>query len=205
MGLYGDFLLPRLLDLAMGTRILGEERRKVLAGARGRVLEVGFGSGHNIVAYPPGVQEVVGVDPSPRAARLARKRIARASFPVSTLPLAGERIDAPDASFDAVVSTFALCTIADPAAALAQMLRVLKPDGRFFFLEHGRADDPSVQRWQDRLNGVQKALFGGCHLNRDIVALVRAAGFELEQIDRYYLPGQPRPYAFLTRGIARRA
>jgi ubiquinone/menaquinone biosynthesis C-methylase UbiE len=173
-------------------------------GVRGRVLEVGFGSGHNLPFYGGEVREVVAVDPSRVAAKLARKRIAQAAFAVEYRALDGERIDAPDASFDSVVCTFSLCTIPDPAAALAQMRRVLAPDGRFFFVEHGRADDARVRRWQDRLNPIQKALVGGCHLNRDIAGLVRAAGFEIEALDQHYIPRQPRPFAFITRGVARR-
>jgi ubiquinone/menaquinone biosynthesis C-methylase UbiE len=204
MGFYGDAVLPRIMNVAMGNRVLTAERQRALAGARGRVLEVGFGSGHNLPVYPGAVEQVVAVDPSRVAAKLARKRIAAAAIPVEYLPLHGERIDAPDASFDSVVCTFTLCTIPDPLAALGQMLRVLAPAGRFFFLEHGRADDARVRRWQDRLNGMQKALVGGCHLNRDIAGLVRAAGFQIEQLDQHYLERQPRILGYLTRGVARR-
>jgi ubiquinone/menaquinone biosynthesis C-methylase UbiE len=202
MGVYDDWVLPRLLDLAMGTRAVSEERARALAGVRGRVLEVGFGSGRNLPHYPVGVERVVGIDPSGESARLARKRIARAPFPVELLPLTGERIPAPDGSFDAVVSTFTLCTIADPLAALRQMRRVLAPEGRFFFVEHGRSDDPKVRRWQDRLNGAQRFLVGGCNLNRPMDQLITEAGFELERLERYYAVG-PKPMAYLYRGVAR--
>jgi ubiquinone/menaquinone biosynthesis C-methylase UbiE len=205
MGFYGDWVLPRILNVAMGTKVVGGERRRCLAGVTGTVLEVGFGSGHNLPFYPATVQRVVAVDPSPQAAKLARKRIAGAPFPVDYAPLAGEAIDAADDSFDSVVSTFTLCTVPAPTAVLRQLLRVLKPEGRFFFLEHGRSGEPRVQRWQDRMNGVQKALVGGCNLNRDIERLVLEAGFAIEQIEKYYLEGQPKITGFLTRGIARRA
>lgn len=119
------------------------------------------------------------------------------------LPLEGEKIAAPDASFDSVVSTFTLCTIPDPGAALSQMRRVLKPNGRFFFVEHGRSRDPKVQRWQDRLNGLQRFACGGCNLNRDIERVVRDAGFDFDEIATYYLDGQPKLLAFMTRGVAR--
>jgi ubiquinone/menaquinone biosynthesis C-methylase UbiE len=205
MGFYGDFVLPRILNVAMGTRVITEERQRALEGVRGRVLEVGFGSGHNLPLYSRQVEALVAVDPSRQAARLARGRIARAGFAVEYRALQAERIDAADGSFDSVVCTFTLCTIPDPSAALAQMLRVLRPGGRFFFVEHGRADDPRVRRWQDRLNGLQKKLVGGCHLNRDIAGLVRGAGFQIEQLDQHYLKGQPRMFAFITRGVGRRA
>jgi len=202
VGVYDDWVLPRLLDLAMGTRAVAEERAKALATVKGRVLEVGFGTGHNLPHYPAGVERVVGIDPSGESAKLARKRIARAPFPVEFLPLAGEAIAAPDGSFDSVVSTFTLCTIADPLAALKQMRRVLAPGGRFFFVEHGRSDEPRVQRWQDRLNGAQRWLFGGCNLNRPMDQLVTGAGFEIESLERYYAEG-PKPWGYLYRGIAR--
>jgi ubiquinone/menaquinone biosynthesis C-methylase UbiE len=205
MGFYGDWVLPRIMNLAMGMRFVTEERKKCLAEVRGTVLEVGFGCGHNLPWYPAAVQKLVAVDPSTESAKLALKRIARAPFPVEYIPLDGERIDAPDASFDSVVSTFTLCTIPNPAAALAQVRRVLKPEGKFFFVEHGRSADPKVQRWQDRMNGVQKALCGGCNLNRDIEHLVREAGFMFDQINKHYVKGQMKMSAFLTRGVARRA
>jgi ubiquinone/menaquinone biosynthesis C-methylase UbiE len=205
VGFYDDWVVPRMLNLAMGLPFVAEERRKCLAGVTGTVLEVGFGSGHNVPFYPHAVEKLIAVDPSTEGAKLAKKRIAQARFPVEYLPLEGEKLAASDASFDSVVSTFTLCTIPDPAVALAQMLRVLKPGGRFFFVEHGRSGDPNVQRWQDRLNGIQKALVGGCNINRDIERLVLDAGFEFDQIEKYYVKGQPKVSAFLTRGIARRA
>jgi ubiquinone/menaquinone biosynthesis C-methylase UbiE len=171
MGFYNDWALPRILNLMMDMKVTREERKKCLAHVTGNVLEVGFGSGHNLPFYPSTVQRVVAVDPSTHSARLARKRIAAAPFPVEYVPLMGEHIDAPDASFDSIVSTYTLCTIPDPVAALAQMRRVLKPEGRFFFVEHGRSAEPKVQRWQDRLNGLQRTMCGGCNMNRDIARL----------------------------------
>jgi ubiquinone/menaquinone biosynthesis C-methylase UbiE len=206
MGIYGDWVLPRLLNLAMGSKFLVAERKKCLPGVRGKVLEVGFGSGHNLPFYPSGptgVEHLLALDPSKPAAKLARKRIAAAPFPVEYVALDGESIAAPDASFDSVVSTFTLCTIPDPAAALRQIRRVLKPGGRLFLLEHGHSSDPKVERWQNRMNGLQKKLFGGCHLNRDIERLVREAGFTFDQIDKYYVPQQPKMIGCMTRGVAR--
>lgn len=203
MGLYDNWVVPRLLNAAMGMPVVTAERVKALAEVSGDVLEVGFGAGHNLPCYPAAVRAVVAVDPSRQSAEFARARIAAAPFPVEYQALEGEKIAAPDATFDSVVSTFTLCSIPDPAAALRQMRRVLKPEGRLFLVEHGRAPDAGVKRWQDRLNGLQRFMCGGCNLNRDIARLVRDAGFSFEQIDSYYLEGQPRPYAFVTRGIAR--
>ena len=203
MGFYDDWVLPRILNTMMGMPYVTKERKKALAGVTGDVLEVGFGSGHNLPCYPGSVQRVVAVDPSTESAKLASKRIAAARFGVEYLPLEGEKIAAPDASFDSVVSTFTLCTIPDPGTALSQMRRVLKPGGRLFFVEHGRSPDPNVQRWQDRLNGFQRFTCGGCNMNRDIERLVRDAGFDFDEIDKYYLDGQPKILAFMTRGVAR--
>jgi len=199
MGLYGDQILPRLMNVAMGQQAIGDERRAALAGVSGTVLEVGFGAGHNLPYYPSGVSKLLAVEPSRLAVKLARKRIAAAPMPVEVVALEGEAIDAPDA----VVSTFTLCSVRDPAAALAQMRRVLRPGGKLHLVEHGRADDPQVQRWQDRLNRFQMALVGGCHLNRDIERTVRDAGFVFDEIEKHYLAGAPKISGFLTRGVAR--
>ena len=202
MGFYESWVLPRFLNFMMGNRYVTEERKKALAGVTGTVLEVGFGSGRNLPWYPPGVRRVVAVDPSRESARLARARIADAPFPVEYLPLGGEELSAPDQSFDAVVSTFTLCTIPDPAAALRQIRRVLKPGGKLFFVEHGLSNEPSVQRWQHRLNGMQNVVFGGCNTNRDMRALIQHAGFTVDEIEQYYAKGAPKFAGFLTRGVA---
>jgi ubiquinone/menaquinone biosynthesis C-methylase UbiE len=201
VGIYATHVLPRILDLAMGTKPATAERARFLADVSGRVLEVGFGSGRNLPHYPRAVTSVVAIDPSTGGASLARGRIARAPFPVEFIPIAGEEIAAPDESFDSVVSTFTLCSIGDPAGALRQMSRVLKPGGRFFFVEHGRSDDPDVRRWQDRLNGVQNFCFG-CNLNRPIDELIAGAGFVIESLDKHYAPGVPRFGAYVFGGCA---
>jgi ubiquinone/menaquinone biosynthesis C-methylase UbiE len=148
------------------------------------------------------VLRVVGVDPSRTSAKLARKRIAAAPFPVEYVAVTGEEIAAPDHSFDCVVSTFTLCTIPDPARALRQMSRVLKPGGKLFFAEHGLSTDPKVQRWQHRLNRLQNFVCGGCNMNRDIRGLIAQSGFAFDQVDQYYMKGGPKFVGFMTRGIA---
>jgi len=203
MSFYDDWALPRILNLMMGMKPIAEERKACLAEVKGSVLEVGFGTGHNLPYYPAGVEKVVGVDPSGESGKLAKTRIAKAPFPVEFVPLPGEEIAAPDTSFDSVVCTFSLCTIPNPAAALVQMLRVLKPGGRFFFVEHGRADDAKVRAWQERLNGLQMWMCGGCNLNRPMDQLIKGAGFEIEILDKHYAQG-PKPMAYVYRGIARR-
>ena len=203
MGFYDRWVLPRFLNFMMGTKDMTEERKKCLIGVSGTVLEVGFGAGHNLPFYPEGVQRVVAVDPSRESANLARKRIGEARFPVEYLPVGGEDISAPDHSFDCVVSTFTMCTIPDPVAALEQMRRVLKPGGKLLLAEHGLSTDPKIQRWQHRLNGVQNFMCGGCNMNRDIRRLIGEAGFEFDQVDQYYMKGPPKFAGFMTRGIAR--
>lgn len=203
MGFYDKRVLPRLLDLLMRDKPVTEERKKVLTGVSGSVLEVGFGSGLNLPWYPEGVRQLVAIDPSRESMKLAKKRIEAARFPVEVLPLAGEEISAPDHTFDCVVSTFTLCSIPDPAAALRHMRRVLKPGGKLFLAEHGLSRDPKVQRWQHRLNKLQNIMCGGCNMNRDIRRLVVDAGFEFEDIEQHYLQGPPKFIGFVTRGVAR--
>jgi len=204
MSFYESRILPYLLNVFMDTKGTREERKRSLADVNGAVLEVGFGSGLNLPYYPKTVTRVVGVDPSRTSAHLARKRIAASSFPVEFVGLSAEKLPVADASFDSVVSTFTLCTIPDVAGALREMRRALKPEGRFFFVEHGHADDSRVARWQDRLDGFEQRIFGGCHLNRDISTLIRQAGFEIESLEHAYLKGAPKFAGFLYRGVAKR-
>jgi ubiquinone/menaquinone biosynthesis C-methylase UbiE len=204
MGFYDDNILPRLIDVATGRKDFAVERERCLAEVKGRVLEVGFGTGHNLPHYPRDVKKVVGVDPSAKSAQIAKRRIEKAPFPVELITLPGERIAAPDDSFDSVVCTLSLCTIPDPHAALVQMRRVLTPEGRFFFLEHGLSDEPKVQRWQNRMNRLQNLIFGGCNVNRPIDRLIADAGFVIDRLDRYYAAG-PKALSYLYRGTAHRA
>jgi ubiquinone/menaquinone biosynthesis C-methylase UbiE len=205
MSFYENRILPYLLNVFMNTKAIRDERKRSLAVVKGTVLEVGFGTGLNLPYYPETVTKVVGVDPSHTSAHLARKRIAASSFPVEFVGLSAEKLPVADASFDSVVSTFTLCTIPDVAGALAEMRRALKPEGRFYFVEHGHADDPRVARWQDRLNGFEQKVFGGCHLNRDISTLIRQAGFDIERLEHAYLKGAPKFGGYLYRGVARRS
>ena len=201
---YENRILPYLLNVFMNTKGTREERTRSLAGVKGTVLEVGFGTGLNLPYYPEPVTKVVGVDPSHTSAHLARKRIAASSFPVEFVGLSAEKLPVADASFDSVVSTFTLCTIPDVAGALTEMRRALKPGGRFYFVEHGHADDTRVARWQDRLDGFEQKVFGGCHLNRDISTLIREAGFDIERLEHAYMKGAPKFAGYLYRGVAKR-
>jgi SAM-dependent methyltransferase len=205
MGFYETRILPHIVNLAMNTAAVKEERRRCLAGVTGRVLEVGFGTGLNLPHYPAAVTKVVGVDPSEASAKLAQKRIGASPFPVEIVGLSAEKIPVPDASFESIVSTFTLCTIPDVTSALLEMRRALRPGGRFHFVEHGRAEDPRVQRWQELLNPLERKVFGGCHLNRHISALIEHAGFKIERLENVYMKGAPKFAGFLYRGVATRS
>jgi SAM-dependent methyltransferase len=202
MGLYEEHVVPRVIDLACGVAELTPYRQKVVSQARGTVLEIGFGSGLNLPLLPAAVERVLAVDPSAVARRLGSQRIDAARCPVEFIGLDAERIAADTHAADCALSTFTLCTIEDVAAALREVRRILKPGGTFLFVEHGRAPDPGTLRWQDRLNGLQRFLCGGCNLNRDIAALVRDAGFELRDLDVGYAPDMPRTHAYLYTGVA---
>ena len=201
MGVWGDHVVPRLVDRALRTSEIGELRVAACAPLRGRVLELGFGSGLNIPCYPTAVTSVAAVEPSDVGWRLSERRRARSAAPIERRGLDGPRLDESDASYDAVLSTFTLCTIPDPVAALGELRRVLRPDGVLCLLEHGLAPDARVAAWQHRLDGVQQRLAGGCHLTRDMPQLVRAAGFETTRLETSYLEGpalaRPWTYGFL--------
>lgn len=203
MGWYDRHILPHLIDCACGMGRVMKLRAALIPQARGRVLEVGIGTGLNLPFYDARyVTHICGLDPAVEAHRLARQRARRVRIPVEMVALSAERIEAQDRSFDTVVSTFTLCTIPDPAAALREMRRVLKPGGALLFCEHGRAPDASVRYWQDQLTPLWKPLAGGCHLNRDIPALLAEGGFSVQEMESGYLPG-PRPMTFVYRGAAR--
>jgi len=200
MGFYREHILPRLTHLAMSTKETTRQRQQALVGVTGEVLELGIGSGLNLPHYPPGVRRVVGIEPSVTAARMAEQRIRTAGFPVEILPGGAESVAVDEGRFDAVVSTFTLCTIPDVAGALATVRRALRPGGRFFFLEHGLSSEPRVQRWQRRLEPLQKRIGGGCHLTRDPRALIESAGFAVSGLDTFYADG-PKAFSFLYRGV----
>lgn len=198
---YDRYLLPYLIDLACGIGPVGRQRQKVVPQARGRVLEIGMGTGRNVPYYDPSrVTQVVGVDPALRMHHLARKRIERSGLNVELMGLSAEKLPAANASFDTVVCTYTLCTIPDPLAALVEMKRVLVPDGRLLFSEHGLSPDASVARWQTRLQPLWGPLSGGCHLARDIPALLKEAGFRT-QPESGYIPG-PRLLSYHFWGQA---
>jgi ubiquinone/menaquinone biosynthesis C-methylase UbiE len=201
VGVYREHVLPRLVDKTCGVRALDKYRAQATQGLTGRVVEIGFGSGLNVPHYPSDVELVYAVEPASLARRLAEKRVAASLVPVQHVGLDGQELPLDDDSCDAALCTFTLCTVPDPARALAEVRRVVRPGGSFHFLEHGLSPEPGVARWQHRMEPVQKRLFDGCHLTRDVGALVEAAGFELTDRDQGYAPG-PKPWSFMTVGVA---
>ncbi len=177
--LYDRHVLPYLLDFACGLPVISAQRRRVVPRAAGRVLEVGIGTGLNLSFYDPQkVMHLVGIDPAQQMHRLARRRSEKAGLPVELHALSADRLPLDSASFDSVVCTYTLCSVPDPMAALAEMRRVLRPGGKLLFAEHGLAPDRQVARWQARLEPYWSRIAGGCHLSRDVPALLAEAGFD---------------------------
>lgn len=197
---YEQQVLPRAIDVACAAKPFRAPRREVVAGVTGTVLEIGFGSGLNLPAYPPEVERLLAVDPAPLGRRLAAERIAAVAFPVDDVGRDGAALHLDDASVDHVVSTFTLCTIDKVEAALCEVRRVLRPGGTFRVLEHGLSDDARVAAWQRRLTPVQRRVAGGCHLDRPILQLVESAGFRAERVRRWSA-GRPRVATDLTLAV----
>lgn len=202
MGFYSQVIVPLLCDLGLDRRFVAKYRRELLVHARGNILELGFGTGLNLPFYPPHVRKITTVDPNMGMYRRAQRRIKRTGIEVDRRVLGGERLPFEDSTFDNLVSTFTLCSIEKVAQALREVYRVLKPGGRFLFLEHGISPHRNVQKWQLRLNWLQMRLAGGCHLDRDIRALVRAEPFASLQMDEFYIEKIPRTHGYMYRGVA---
>jgi ubiquinone/menaquinone biosynthesis C-methylase UbiE len=202
MGLYRDHILPHLIHLSMRQRNLAVYRARVLPAAQGRVLEIGIGSGLNLPFYGATVEQVIGLDPSPKLLAMAREAARRTSISLELIENSAEAIPLYNRSIDTVVTTWTMCSIPDARRALGEMRRVLKPGGHLLFVEHGRSPDPSVRRWQDRLTPLWRRVGGGCHLNRAIGELIEEAGFRIERLETGYMRG-PKPMTFMYEGSAR--
>lgn len=201
MSFYSNFILPRMLDWAMSTPENAQYRQQLLAEVEGEVLEIGFGTGLNLPYYPAKTDKIITVDPNPGMRRLAEKRITKSAIEVDNQLLNGENLPMNDGSFDCVVSTWTLCSIAKVDRAIAEIYRVLKPGGKFLFIEHGLSDETSIQVWQNRLTPIQKIIADGCHLNRNIEQLVEQKFTNIE-IDKFYAPKFPKISGYMYRGIA---
>jgi SAM-dependent methyltransferase len=192
MGFYERRVLPRVLNVMCGTKAVEPLRRRVCAGLTGEVMEIGFGSGLNVPFYPQAVTGVAAIEPADLGWKLAGQRLMATNIPVQRAGLDGQSLPFADDSYDAVLSTWTLCTIPDVAAALHEVRRVLKPGGTLHFLEHGLAPDDRVRRTQRRIEPVWKRVAGGCHLTRPIVDLLTTAGFTIKELDVFYEKGAPK-------------
>jgi ubiquinone/menaquinone biosynthesis C-methylase UbiE len=203
LGIYQRLIVPRLINAAMRNKRLVPLRERQVALARGRVLEIGIGSGLNLPFYRRDIEAVIGIDPSLELLTMARKHTAWLHFPVKLLHGPAEALPLEDQSVDSVVITWTLCSVAEPGRVLAEARRVLQPGAALIFVEHGQAPEAGVRRWQDRLTPLWRKLAGGCHLNRSIEGLIAQAGFQIADLETGYLVKGPRPFTFHYRGIAR--
>jgi len=195
-------VVPHIIDKACGMKTLEPLRQRVCEGLAGEVVEIGFGTGLNVPHYPPAVEHVTAVDPSERSWKLAGKRLDATTVSVRRAGLDGESLPFEDDTFDAALSTWTMCTIPDAAAALSELRRVLRPGATLHFLEHGLAPDEKVRRTQRRIEPLNKRVFGGCHLTRQIVELVTSAGFTIKEVDVFYEDGAPKFAGADSLGVA---
>ena len=204
MGLYADNVLPRIVNAACGMKSAEPFRQRVAAGLAGEVVEIGFGSGLNVRWYPPEVTSVTAIEPSDVAWELSAPRRALSDVTVDRAGRDGQHLDLPDASHDGALVTFSLCTVPDPVRALQEARRVVRDGGRLHAVEHGLAPEESVRRWQHRMEPVQRAIFGGCRLTRDVPAVLASAGWRVEDREQDYLPGPAlaRPWTYVHRLVA---
>jgi ubiquinone/menaquinone biosynthesis C-methylase UbiE len=202
VALYRTHVLPRILDVAGGTKAAQPLRRRVCEGLAGEIVEIGFGSGRCVPMYPVAVTRVAAVEPSDLAWKLAGERLHAATVPVERAGLDGQSLPFADHSYDAALSCWTMCTIPDLEAALSELRRVLKPAGELHFVEHGLAPDERIRRWQRRLDPLQQRFVGGCHLTRPIAELITAAGFTITELDVLYEPGAPKIVGALSLGVA---
>jgi ubiquinone/menaquinone biosynthesis C-methylase UbiE len=195
MNMYEKYVLPQVINCVCGLKPMMRQREKVVPHATGVVLEIGVGSGLNLPYYDAHkVKQIIGIDPTPAVSKL-QSRVDNISIPFELIKKGAESLDLDNQSIDTVVVTYTFCTIPDVESSLAEIRRVIKPQGEVLFIEHGKAPDESVRRTQDRINPIWRRLSGGCHLNRDIPALLQANGFDVNQLEEMYLPGwKPATY-----------
>lgn len=202
MGIYSDKILPFFYDFSMGKEYITEGRKRLVSKVSGEVLEIGFGTGLNLSSYPDSIKKITTIDKNPGMNKYALKRIKNSALKIDNHLLNGEALPFDNNSFDSVVSTYTLCSIENVESALREIFRVLKQDGKFFFLEHGLADNPKLQKWQHRLNKLQNFWADGCNLNRDIKKLIIIAGFTFKELKTYYQKGNQNILSFMYEGIA---
>jgi len=199
---YKQTIFPRICDYLLGQPFIGEYRKELLANVDGRILEIGFGTGLNLPHYPAQVKKITTVDPNPGMHRLAERRIQQTGIAVEHHKIRGEQLPLADGSFDCVVSTFTLCSVADPRQAMSELFRVLRPGGRFYFLEHGLSPEAAIQKWQRRMNWLQSLLGDGCKLDRNIKEIVAAEPSSAIESREKYLEKMPKISGYIYRGVA---
>lgn len=204
MGVYSRIVLPRLLDFAMTMPELGSHRRQLLGTVTGNVLEIGFGTGANLPYYPKHIKKLTAIDANEGMTPFAKKRVAARGMEVDHRVLNAESLPFPDDSFDSVVTTWTLCSVGAVERALGEIRRVLKPEGKLFFLEHGLSPDARVKKLQQLLNPVNQVIAGGCRLTRDMASLVKDAGFSIETLEHYYIDKVPKTHGYMYQGLARK-
>ncbi len=204
MGFYAQRIFPYLLDWSMSSANFGKYRQKTLENVKGDVLEIGFGTGLNLSYYPQEIHKIVTVDVNPGTHKLAQKRIQTSAIAVDHHLLNGECLSMAEGTFDSVVSTFTLCSIMNVEQALKEIYRVLKPGGRFFFVEHGLSNEAGTQVWQHRLTPIQKVIADGCHLDRPIRQLVETQ-FDTLTVEEFYAENLPKMIAYFYQGVATKA
>ncbi|HKI19871.1 MAG TPA: class I SAM-dependent methyltransferase [Isosphaeraceae bacterium] len=202
MGFYSRVIFPRLCEWVMRDPKMAGLRSEALAQVRGEVIEIGFGTGLNLDHYSSQVRRIVAVDPGEGMNRLARKRIVQSRIEVDLHSRSAERLAFEEETFDWVVSTWTLCSVPDVTQAVSEVYRVLRPGGRFVFVEHGLSDDPSIQRWQRRLNPIQRLIGDGCRLDVDVDAVIRSQPFRTVAVDRFLFDNTPRTHGSMYRGVA---
>lgn len=202
MSFYSRTIFPWLCDLALDKPFVAEHRRELLSEVSGEILEIGFGTGLNLSCYPEKVHKITVVDPNAGMHRRAQRRLRQSDIEVDKRLLSSEALPFEEATFDCVVSTFTLCSIQQVERALAEVFRVLKPEGRFLVLEHGLSNNPEVQKWQRWLNGPQQLFGDQCQLVRNIRELVKQQPFRSVELDEFYLERTPKTHGYIYRGVA---
>ncbi len=202
MGFYGERVFPRAMNRLMNTKQTRETRARVCAPLSGDIVEIGFGTGLNLPHLPPAVTVVLAVDPLERGRTLASERIAASPVSVEFVGLDGQLLPLADDSADAALSTWTLCSIPDPVAAVREINRVLRPGGTLHFVEHGCSPDPGVRKWQRRLNPIQRRIACGCNLDRDIPSILKDAGLSVDSLNTYYMKGSPKILGWTFEGVA---
>lgn len=205
MGVYDKYILPKFLNCACGSKPINYQRQKVVPLAKGKVLDIGIGSGLNIPFYNSDqIDKVIGIDPSHELIELAKELANDSKASIELVIGSAESIPYPDNFFDTVLVTYTMCTIPNVEIANKEMWRVLKDDGRLIFCEHGLAPDKKISKWQNRIDPFWGKIAGGCHLNRDIQKLITDAGFSFESLDKMYIPSTPKFAGYNYWGIGKK-